>query len=81
MNPYHQLYLFIKIGIRFLATNLIIFVKDGKKYDLLPLISTYLSKMGIYTICCRQFVLIYQRWQEIRFIISNLRLIQRWKEE
>ena len=42
-------------------------LKDGKKYDLLPPVcSARLSKMGRSSICCHQFVLDCQRWEEVR---------------
>ena len=55
-------------GVRFVA-------KDGKKYDLLPAICARLSKMERSTICCQQFVLDCQRWEEVRFVASSLSLI------
>ena len=37
-------------------------VKDGKKYDLLPQVcGARLSKIGRSTVCCHQFVLVFQR--------------------
>ena len=60
--------------VRFVATSLqCSMVKDGKKYDLLPPVCARLSKMGRSTICCHQFVLDCQRWEEVRFVATSLR--------
>ena len=61
--------------VRFVASNLCLIVKDGKKYDLLPAVCALLSKMGRSTICCQQFVLDCQRWEEVRFVATNVCLI------
>ena len=58
--------------VRFVATSLRLIVKDGKKYDLLPSACARLSKMGRSTICCHQFVLDCQRWEEVRFVATSL---------
>ena len=49
-------------------------LKDGKKYGLLPPVcGALLSKMGGSTICCHQFVLECQRWENERFVATSLR--------
>eukprot|EP00439_Symbiodinium_sp_Y106_P042167 s7855_g5.t1 len=59
--------------VRFVATSLrCSIVKDVKKYGLLPPVCARLSKMGRSTICCHQFVLDCQRWEEGRFVATSL---------
>ena len=59
--------------LRFVATSLrCSIVKDVKKYGLLPPVCARLSKMGRSTICCHQFVLDCQRWEEGRFVATSL---------
>eukprot|EP00439_Symbiodinium_sp_Y106_P054482 s7855_g7.t1 len=47
-------------------------VKDGKNCDLLPPVCARLSKMGRSMICCHQFVLDCQRWEDVRFVATSL---------
>ena len=54
------------------ARSLCLITKDGKKCDLLPPICAWLSKMARSSISCHQFVLHYHRWEEVRFVVSNL---------
>ena len=61
--------------VRFVASNLCLIVKDGKKYDLLPAVCALLSKMGRSTIYCHPCVLDSQRWGEVRFVAANWCLI------
>ena len=63
--------------VRFVAASLCSIVKDGKKNDLLPPVCARVSKMGRRTICCRQFVLDCQRWEEVRFVATSLCSIAR----
>ena len=48
-------------------------VKDGKRYGLLPPVcGARWSKMAKSMICCHQFVLDCQRWEEGRFVATSL---------
>ena len=60
--------------VRFVATSWrCSIVKDVKKYGLLPPVcGAQLSKMGRTAICCHQFVLACQRWEEVRFVATSL---------
>ena len=56
-------------------------IKDGKKYDLLPPICVRLSKMERSSISCPQFVLHYQRWEEVRLVATSLwSIVKDWKK-